>query len=126
MHEDISQVWNRHIYAHRFQEDPGTRMRVKIGGLPWQNRTRFIWCHVDCWEQAHGATGHGCSFSNEAEAAVCVSLADDLLDRASSVNVALHGMYDAQVSVLKRYARVIITLVHFLVQALPATGSFVC
>ncbi len=95
MHEDISQVSNRHMYANRFQDDPGTRMRVKIGGLPWQNRTRFIWSHVDCWEQAHGAPGQGCSFLNEAEAAVCVSLADDLLERASPINVALHGMYDA-------------------------------
>jgi len=126
MHQDISQVSNRHIYANRFQDDPGTRMRVKIGGLPWQNRTRFIWYHVDGWEQADGATGHGCSFSNEAEAAVCVSLADDILESSPPVNVALHGMDDAQVSVLKRPARVIITLVHFLVQALPATRSFVC
>ena len=34
--------------------------------------------------------------------------------------------YAAQVSVLNRHARVIITIVHFLVQAPPATRSFVC
>ena len=33
--------------------------------------------------------------------------------------------YDAQVSVLNRHARVIIPIVHFLVQAPPATRSFV-
>ena len=126
MHPDISQVSNRHIYGNRLQDDPGTRMRVKIGGLPWQNRRRFIWYHVDGWEQADGATGSAHSFSNEAEAAVCVSLADDILESSPQVNVALLGMYDAQVSVLKRHAGVIMTIVHFFVQAPPATTSFVC
>jgi len=105
MHPDISQVSNRLIYGDRLQDASGTAMRVQIGGLPWQNRRHFIWYHVDGQELADGARGNARSFANEAEAVLCVSLAADILKSSPQVNVALLGMYDAQVALLNRHVQ---------------------